>query len=175
MLIVRYHCGGWSKGILILSYMVYLSPKHSWGYYLHLTTGIYLHIYKSQYIWRSPLAFLLPLLIPSCPLSLSPLLTWKPSLLWQDPSTLVSGYLQTDLPFLNPFPFPPHSKFPVPRLNMRLTTTTSRIRLLLSGTLIIVYMRMCELGTSGQAPKSGTAKPNSDRGKSVKESINSPL
>ncbi len=39
-------------------------------------------------------------------------------------------------PLSQPFPFPPHSKFPVPRLNMRLTTTTSRIRLLLSGTIL---------------------------------------
>jgi hypothetical protein len=37
-------------------------------------------------------------------------------------------------PFPQPFPIPLHSKFPVPRLIMRLTTTTSRIRLLLSGT-----------------------------------------
>ncbi len=40
-------------------------------------------------------------------------------------------------PLFQPFPFPPHSKFPVPRLNMRLTTTTSRIRLLLSGTSMV--------------------------------------
>jgi hypothetical protein len=41
--------------------------------------------------------------------------------------------------------------------------------------LATVYVRMCELGTSGQATKSGTAKPNSDRGKSVKASINCPI
>ncbi len=50
------------------------------------------------------------------------------------PSTLVPGYSWTDLPFLNPSPFPPHSKFPAPRLIVRLTTTTSWSRLLMSGT-----------------------------------------
>ncbi len=38
-------------------------------------------------------------------------------------------------PLSQPFPLPPHSKFPVPSLNMRLTMTTLRIRLLSSGTL----------------------------------------
>ncbi len=38
-------------------------------------------------------------------------------------------------PFSTPSPFPPHFKFPVTRLIARPTTTTSRSRLLLSGTL----------------------------------------
>ncbi len=35
--------------------------------------------------------------------------------------------------------------------------------------LVTVYVCMSELGTSSQAPKSGTAKSNSDRGKSVNQ------
>ncbi len=84
---------------------------------------------------QSP-CFFTPLADPPLSPFFVPFTYLEPSLLWQDPSTLVSGYSQTDLPFLNPSPFPPHSKFPVPRLNMRLTTTTSRIRLLLSGTIM---------------------------------------
>ncbi len=38
-----------------------------------------------------------------------------------------------------------------------------------------VHVCMCEFGTSNQAPKSGTAKPNSDSGKSVKASVNIPI
>ncbi len=37
--------------------------------------------------------------------------------------------------------------------------------------LVTVYMRICELGTSDQAPKSRAAKQNSDCGKSLKASI----
>jgi hypothetical protein len=51
------------------------------------------------------------------------------------PSTLVPGYSWTDHPFLNPSPFPPHSKFQVPRLIVRNATTTSWSRLLMSGTI----------------------------------------
>jgi hypothetical protein len=45
---VRYHCGGWSEEvnscILILSYMIYLLPKHSLGYQLHsYPTLLYTH------------------------------------------------------------------------------------------------------------------------------------
>ncbi len=39
---------------------------------------------------------------------------------------------------------------------------------------VIVNMRTCELRTFGQGPKSGTVKPNSDHGKSLMVSINSP-
>jgi hypothetical protein len=46
---------------------------------------------------------------------------------------------------ISPFPSPPHSKFPTPwgspELNMRLTRTTSRIRLTRSGTNI--HIRNC--------------------------------
>jgi hypothetical protein len=38
-----------------------------------------------------------------------------------------------------------------------------------------VYEHICELGTLDQAPKSRTAKPNSDRGENVRASINSPV
>jgi hypothetical protein len=41
--------------------------------------------------------------------------------------------------------------------------------------LLTVYMHMCELWTSSQALIFGTAKPNSDHGKSVKSSINNPI
>ncbi len=49
--IVRYHCGGWSEElnspILLLAYMVYLSPKHSLGYQLHsYLSNYYTHTYK---------------------------------------------------------------------------------------------------------------------------------
>ncbi len=57
---------------------------------------------------QSP-CFFTPLAEPLYPFSMSPLLSWKPSFLWQDPSTLVSGYSYTGLPFPNPSPFPPHS------------------------------------------------------------------
>jgi hypothetical protein len=114
----------------------------------HLYTNIQVTIYMAQ----SP-CLLFPLLIPFVPF-LVPLLTWKPSLLWQNPSTLVSDYSQTDLPFLNPFPFPLHSKFPVPRLNMRLTTTTSRIRLLLSGTHTKEYYSIPKKGNLPSSPES---------------------
>ncbi len=46
-------------------------------------------------------------------------------------------------PLSQPFPLPPHSKFPVPRLNMRLTSTTSRIWLLLSRTVGIALVLRC--------------------------------
>ncbi len=41
--------------------------------------------------------------------------------------------------------------------------------------LITVYVLMHELGILDQVPKFRTAKPNSDLGKNVKASINSPL
>jgi hypothetical protein len=47
-------------------------------------------------------------------------------------------------PFLNPSTFPPHSKFPVPRLIVSLTTTTSWSRLLLSGTNTITNVKIVE-------------------------------
>jgi hypothetical protein len=57
---VRYHYGGWSKEvnscILIISYMVYLKPKHSLGYYLYRQQHLYTHIQVTIYIWRGPLA-----------------------------------------------------------------------------------------------------------------------
>jgi hypothetical protein len=81
---------------------------------------------------QSPCLFYFPLLIPFLFL----LLTWKPSLLWQDLVHLGLRLLLNGPPLPHPFPFPPHPKFPVPRLNMRLTTTTSRTRLLLSGTIL---------------------------------------
>jgi hypothetical protein len=83
---------------------------------------------------QSPSLFYFPLLTPLAPFLNPPYLLENPPFCDRISSTLVSGYSQTDLPFLNPFPFPPRPKFPVPRLIMRLTTTTSRIRLLLSGT-----------------------------------------
>jgi hypothetical protein len=65
---------------------------------------------------QSP-CFLLPLLIPFCFSSISLYLLGNPPWCDRIPSTLVSGYSQTDLPFLNPSPFPPHSKFPVTQVN----------------------------------------------------------
>ncbi len=83
---------------------------------------------------QSPCSFTFPCWFPFASSSISLYLLGNPPCCDRIPSTLVSGYSQTDLPFLNPSPFLPHSKFPVPRLIVRLTTTTSRSWLLLSGT-----------------------------------------
>jgi hypothetical protein len=51
--------------------------------------AFYIHIYRLMiYMAQSPCSFL-PLADSPCSLFYSPLLTWKSSLLWQDPSTLV--------------------------------------------------------------------------------------
>jgi hypothetical protein len=80
---------------------------------------------------QSP-CFLLPLLIPLCPLSLFPLLTWNP------PSCdrIRPPWSQVTRKLTSPFSTHSHS-LPTPnsQVNKRLTMTTSRIRLLLSGTV----------------------------------------
>jgi hypothetical protein len=92
----------------------------------------------------TPLVFLLPLPIPRCFNPTSLLLTVLGNPPWCDriPSTLVLGCSYTDLPLSIPSPFPSYPKFPTPwgslELNMRLTKTTSRIRLSWSGTLPVV-------------------------------------
>jgi hypothetical protein len=81
MLGVRYHCGGWSEEVnscILISYIVYLLPKHSLGYYLHRQQHLCTHIRITIFMAQSP-CFLSPLAdFPLLPL-LSPLLTWKPS------------------------------------------------------------------------------------------------
>ncbi len=78
-----------------------------------------------------PLLFYFPLPIPLASLFYFPL-TYLETLLAvigsRPPWSRVTRKLAP------PFSTPPHSKFPVPRLIVRLTTATSRSRLLLSGT-----------------------------------------
>ncbi len=82
-----------------------------------------------------PLAFHSPLLTPLCSPFCSFLLTWNPPCCnrIRPPWSQVAHKLTS--PSSTPFSFPPHSKFPVPRLFMPPTVMTSRLRLLLSGTV----------------------------------------
>ncbi len=84
---------------------------------------------------QSP-CFLLPLLIPFCPLSLFPLLTWNsPSCdRIRPPRSQVTRKLTSPFSTLSPFPIPSPLQIPSTQVNKRLTMMTSRIRLLLSGT-----------------------------------------
>ncbi len=79
---VRYHCGGWSEEVnscILISYMVYLLPKHS--LIIIYIRRYYIHIYRlTIYMAQSPCSFL-PLADSPCSLFYSPLLIWKPSLL----------------------------------------------------------------------------------------------
>jgi hypothetical protein len=134
-----YHCGGWSEEvnscILILSYMVYLLPKHSLGYQQHLYRAIiiYIHMYNWQsfrhlhtiimytfsliiHVALSPCSFS-PYWFPFAPLSQSPLLTWNPPccdrirLPWsQVAHKLISSF--PSLPIYSPSVL--HSEIPTP-------------------------------------------------------------
>jgi hypothetical protein len=68
-----------------------------------------------------PLAFCFPLLIPladsPCSLSQSPLLTWKPSLLWQDLVHLGLRLLVNWPPHLQPLPIPSPLQIPSTQVN----------------------------------------------------------
>jgi hypothetical protein len=72
-----------------------------------------------------PLLFCFPLLIPLAPffIPLYLLGTLLAVIGSRPPWSQVTCKLTS--PFLNASAFPPHSKFPVPRLIVRLTTTTS--------------------------------------------------
>jgi hypothetical protein len=88
---------------------------------------------------RSPLAFLLPLPIPPlCPSLFS--FTYLETLLAvigsRSPWSQVTRKLTSPS---SPLPIP-SPKFPVPRLIVRLTTTTSCPRLLMSGTISMVHV-----------------------------------
>ncbi len=94
--------------------MVYLLPKHSLGYYLHSTfKHLYTHIQVNNIRGAIPLPFYFPLLIPLCSLFYFLLLTWKPSLLWQDLVHLGLRLLVNWPPLSQPFPIP--SPFQIPR------------------------------------------------------------
>ncbi len=104
------------------------------GYHSNVTGIHYVHKYRLQYTWRNPFAFLspladsllLPLLIPFTYLENPPGCDRIRSHWSQVACKLV--------PFLNPFPNPSPLRIPRPQVTKRLTMTTSRIRLLLSGT-----------------------------------------
>ncbi len=85
---------------------------------------------------RSP-CFLLPMLIPFCPLSLLPLLTWNPPSCdrIRPPRSQVTRKLTSAFSTL---PMPSPLQIPSTQVNKRLTMMTSRIRLLLSGTPLIL-------------------------------------
>jgi hypothetical protein len=113
--------------------MVYLLPKHSLGYYLrqqHLYTHIQITIYMAQSpCFLSPLAdsLLLPFLIP---------FTYLETLLAVTGSVHLGLRLLVNWPPLSqPFPNPSPFQIPSTQVTKRLTVTTSRIRLLLSGTI----------------------------------------
>jgi hypothetical protein len=101
---------------------------------------------------QSP-CFLLPLLIPFCPLSLFPLLTWNPPSCdrIRPPRSQVTRKLTSPFSTVSHSLPTPNSQYPV---NKRLTMKTSRIRLLLSGTvysvlrLIAVQNILCWLACS---------------------------
>jgi hypothetical protein len=85
---VRYHCGGRPTEVntcVLNSYMVYLLPKHSLGYYLHSALKhYYVHIYRvTIYMAQSPCSFL--------PLADSPCSRFFPCSLFYSPFT----YLET--------------------------------------------------------------------------------
>jgi hypothetical protein len=80
---------------------------------------------------HSTILLITPLCLESLPLFLNSLLTWLESLLCvvvRFPSTLIPGWLYTDLPPLSsPFPFPLPQRFPIS--NTCPPTTTLRYRL----------------------------------------------
>ncbi len=66
---VRYHCGGWPEEVnscVLNSYMVYLYPKHSLGYYLHPAL-LYTHIQVNDVHGAIPLLFSSPSWFPLLP------------------------------------------------------------------------------------------------------------
>ncbi len=85
------------------------------------------------YMAQSP-CFLSPLADPFCSPFWSPLLTWNPPSCdrIRPPWSQVACKLTSPFPTLSPIP--PHCQIPRTQVIKRLTMTTSRIRLLLSGT-----------------------------------------
>ncbi len=88
---------------------------------------MYMHIVTPQ-LWRDPLVFCFPFLIPFCFLSTSLYLLGNPP--WCD--RIPFTFDQVARKLISRFPSPPYSKIPTPwgfpELNMRLTKTTSRIQ-----------------------------------------------
>ncbi len=145
---------GWSEEvnsrIFFLSYMVYLKPKHSLGYQQHLyqviiiyiritsiiptfTRNYYVHTQVHNTCSIIPLLFL-PLLIPLLPSFPIPFTYLEPPCC----DRICPPWSQVACKLTSPSLFsqlPHHPKFPVPKLFIHLTTTTSRLRLLLSGTV----------------------------------------
>ncbi len=119
---------------------------HIYNWHHSNVTGIhYVHEHRLQYIWRNPLCFLspladcflLPFLVPS---------TYLETLLAVTGSVHLGLRLLVNWPPL-PQPFPNPSPLQIPRTQVikRPTMTTSRIRLLLSGTVslfvfVVVFM-----------------------------------
>jgi hypothetical protein len=80
-IIVRYHCGEWSEEvnscILIISYMVYLEPKHSLGYYYVHIRQLLLSTYTTGII-QTLQAFIMYMNILQCNHRATPLLSAFP-------------------------------------------------------------------------------------------------
>jgi hypothetical protein len=115
---------------------------HTTGIIQSLQAFFYVHVYRLQYIWRIPLAFLLPLLIPFCSLSNPLLLTWNPPRCDRicPPRSQVACKLT---PLSQPFPQSLPPQIPRTQTTQRLTETTlRRIRCLLSGTCIYTHLHM---------------------------------
>ncbi len=109
---------------------------HIYNWYHSNVTGIhYVHEYRLQYIWRLPLAFYLPLLIPFCS-PFWPLFTYMETLLAVTGSAHLGLRLLVNwLPISHPLPQslpPPNSRNPG---YQRPTMTTLRIWHLLFGTI----------------------------------------
>ncbi len=97
-----------------------------------------------------PLLFYLPLLIPFCPLFWSPLLTWNsPSFdRIRPPRSQVACKLTSPFSTLS---HPSPLQIPSTQVTKRLTKTTSRIRLLLSGTVKIAAFATQNCSSKGLA------------------------
>jgi hypothetical protein len=109
----------------------------------NVTDVHYVHEYGLQYTWRNSLLFYLPLLNPFCSPFESPLLTWNPPSCdrIRPPWSQVACKLTSPFSTLSqPFPHPSPLQIPGTQITKRLTMTTSRIRLLLSGTAPTVYL-----------------------------------
>jgi hypothetical protein len=125
VLLVCYHCGGWSEEVnscILISYMVYLYQQHSYpaiiimhiyNWYHSITTGI-LYVYKHRLhefrLIPLLLAFLCSLLLPFVP----PLLAWNPLCCdrIRPPRTQVARKLTSHFPPLAHIPLIPKSRPP---------------------------------------------------------------
>jgi hypothetical protein len=113
---------------------------HIYNWYHSITTGIhYIHKHRLQCTCAFPLLY-----SPCWP----PLLPFLIVLYLLGTLLAVTGsvhlglrLLETDLPFLNPFPNPSPLQIPRTQVIKRLTKTTLRIQHLLSGTLLTFECR----------------------------------